>query len=606
MRLIEFTSKPEDTSPEKFLLIRKKDTGELDYYKTLEPLAHKDGGPKCIFLEESYSDIDPFEGVNLILKIRLGFFFLKDVSLYPIFIKLNSDPEKLLRKQTKYSVIFSKNVFIISEKYSIISENLTQLQPIELRSILYSFPVRGHDIFDPHSLANEWGPFRLHLGYKLLKGEKPQILDLLKGSKLLEKDYYWLILSLNEIRKPIRDNMLPVEEYLFKIKDWNKFCKDYPGLNILIIDDELDKGWKDILSVVLDKHLIEFYQPEEKSNIEKDLICYLNTKWDLVISDLRLTESDRSTGSIEDINQLATLSGIKVIKQIKNYDPSLPVIALTASNKAWTFMKLEHEYGIDGYWIKENPEKGIDNNYSLTNVSAFLEMISKLVAHNKSIYFLWDFIQQIDHLKSDTNYCRLFHPIISKSDKNKFIHERLNSIENLLVKGYGYLWKKPPKFTQDNFSFYPLEMAFIHIWGCINEALHLRYINNERSDCYLLHNNKLLVYAEYVENNGNHYHKYANFCCDILNYKYVKGEKTPPKFIYREKPTDTDNCRILLGIEPTDKEYKNTYEKLQKKRNKLDFIHGDSVGKIEGSVSIDLNDVKNIVNVIKKLLLINN
>jgi len=599
MKLIKFTITPEVSSLDTINIIKDSD-GVIDYYKTIEQLAHLQGDLGFIF-EEEYTRTESYDGLRLLLKYRLAYFLIKDVVLAPVFVKLKSKPEEFLANNPQFIILFTKNTYIVESEKKVSEQSYANLTKPELIHILNGLPLKDHDDEDPHSLANEWGPFRLELGVNRIIGQRIKILEKFRESQLVKRNYYWYLLSKSELGNSVTEILKTPVTGRYSNKDWRRFTESKTGLNILIIDDELDKGWEKILKEILSFTHCEFYQPDHDDNISFNIKKYLELKnWDLVICDLRLTQKDKSAGTTNDISSLDDLGGVKVINQIKKFNTSIPVIALTASNKAWTFKLLEHKYGIDGYWIKESPEKGVDDNYSLINAASLLEMIASILTHSKSIQFLWDFINDLESAKVNKEYQRKFFPIIKGNIEQQisFINSRIEAIITLLKKGYGYLAKEPNDYLKKEFLFDPYEMAFIYIWGCLNEALHLRFVNNIGKDSLFLKNNyQTDVYIKYI----NNYEYTPDYAKNIL--KYLK-----PRYLEIKKPylnpVDLINKIIVIAEEKDGNEYNAIFEALNIKRNNLYFIHGDSVGKTPETTSIIPEDLPNLIKILRIILML--
>lgn len=74
--------------------------------------------------------------------------------------------------------------------------------------------------------------------------------------------------------------------------------------------------------------------------------------WDLVLLDLRLQPEDLNRELLEEI------TGFRLLQKIRGFDPTIPVIMLTASERAAFIHRIEQE-GISGYYAKavtEDPE----------------------------------------------------------------------------------------------------------------------------------------------------------------------------------------------------------------------------------------------------------
>jgi len=67
--------------------------------------------------------------------------------------------------------------------------------------------------------------------------------------------------------------------------------------------------------------------------------------YDMIFLDLRLEPADEEA-------PVEQITGIRLLENIKQIDPSIPVIIFTASEKAFVYKKVLQN-GADGYWIKE-------------------------------------------------------------------------------------------------------------------------------------------------------------------------------------------------------------------------------------------------------------
>jgi len=145
---------------------------------------------------------------------------------------------------------------------------------------------------------------------------------------------------------------------------------------VLLIDDEWNKGWADILKSALNFEGLEFdvfesaYDFKDKTNF--NLIVQLEhkelkkqiTRADVVVLDLRLLESDHDNIDLENY------SGIKLLQKIHDINKGIQVIMLTATSKSTILEKL-YEKKILGYIKKEHPDdKNID---TIENINKFVK-----------------------------------------------------------------------------------------------------------------------------------------------------------------------------------------------------------------------------------------
>jgi len=86
---------------------------------------------------------------------------------------------------------------------------------------------------------------------------------------------------------------------------------------------------------------------EAKNNLTRAQKSLRNTflKYSLIFLDLRLEQP------LDERREIEEISGIRLLEQIKKFDPSIPVIVFTASEKALSYEKAK-ALGADGYWIK--------------------------------------------------------------------------------------------------------------------------------------------------------------------------------------------------------------------------------------------------------------
>jgi CheY-like chemotaxis protein len=150
---------------------------------------------------------------------------------------------------------------------------------------------------------------------------------------------------------------------------------------VLHIDDEVE--WSEVLRDIIKKDapgadfkaVDEIYQniaegdkKTEKWVIEKVLSNDGITS-DLVLLDLRLYGTRDAKQSVE------RTSGAIVAKTIRQLYPGIPIILMTASNKAWVFEEMM-KLGVDAYWMKEGigehlpPGDSVRNYIKLTKFLA--------------------------------------------------------------------------------------------------------------------------------------------------------------------------------------------------------------------------------------------
>ena len=169
------------------------------------------------------------------------------------------------------------------------------------------------------------------------------------------------------------------------------------GRNVLLIDDEADRGWESILrgllkDVNLDvakNKISEFdaLSEEHIKRIEKDY-------YDLYLLDLRLLGDEE-----ENVVKTDNFSGMNVLENIMSINKGNQVIILTASNKAWN-MKGLMKKGAVGYYIKESPELMFPKDFSEENFNSLKNDIETAFKNKfkreiwADNYYLKDYIEK--------------------------------------------------------------------------------------------------------------------------------------------------------------------------------------------------------------------
>ena len=330
------------------------------YHKSVLQLSSiKDG--EGIIIPAQRQKIEPinYDPGVLIEHVRL----LEDTSIstLPIYI-VNATDETIDKLELHLSFGID-----ISQTEDVDFDNLEKLSEKRLRAVI-ELIANNNDGRSRHNQSNEWGSYRLSSSIKNLISDdnnlssiKQLLSESLYYKKLLLKESYEKIYSLNSNQKGDVNN---------KLNFINTNTKQ-----IAIIDDMIDMGWEEAYSNVFHDSKIECYDQQNfVFNPEN------SEKYDLIILDLRL--DDEVSGSSEDVLGIENLSGIKLLKEIKNHDPSVPVIISTASNKSWSLESAINN-GADGYWSKEDPIRGMSFEYRLKNTYNFLQILYDVLEQSK-------------------------------------------------------------------------------------------------------------------------------------------------------------------------------------------------------------------------------
>lgn len=237
-----------------------------------------------------------------------------------------------------------------------------------------------------HQLANEWGVFRLakFAGIELTSIKLPTDL------------YFKHQFSKTNLNIQPHGN--------------TKIGLQIKGCNALLIDDNANEGWKEVLEHILKSNINLYSSKLDILTTYKDAVAYEDYESkDIIFLDLRLKpEEDRASESLP----LEELSGLKLLHKIKGINKGIQVIILTASNKAWN-MKALLDAGADGYFIKESPEIPVSDNASKMNYDNLVKAIKEALdkgylkeidkIHKKATEFI-----DIDYSTKNTNY-QLFY-----------------------------------------------------------------------------------------------------------------------------------------------------------------------------------------------------
>ncbi len=275
----------------------------------------------------------------------------------PIVILSELDSYTLNKLTPMARIFFTKNIFLLKNSMSAILDITNKELPYMSEREYREHFLNMVDIEAPkesnHDIANEWS---IHLWAEYLRVETKATQT--NNQKIASTLYFKYLKSLYLENRE--------EDNGYKIKKLGRKGK------ILYIDDEWDKGWKDILDTLFARSEgIEFttfehnYQDANKFKLIPIIVdeVVMNNP-DVVILDLRLVPSDHN-----DTDNLNSLTGIQLVRKIKKINPGIQIIMLTATSKSIILEKL-YDYGILGYIKKEHPN---DRSISTT------ENIDKLV-----------------------------------------------------------------------------------------------------------------------------------------------------------------------------------------------------------------------------------
>ncbi len=268
---------------------------------------------------------------------------------------------------------------------------------------------------DSHSIANEWA---IHQWAKTIGCDETD--ELVKVFQNFEANLYFKYLrTINPISELER-----ISHDLLKIK--------YVGEpKVLLIDDEAEKGWFEIFAYLLgdinkiyaDYLGIDFKNLDINEIIEKSIDKIVTDKIDVVILDFRLNPSDFIS------KEPTETTSFKLLKQIKERNPEIQVIAFSATNKIWNLQALQ-EARADGFIFKD----GSENIYQ-----SISSLIVKLTSSLKKAFLLKPIYKSFNSLKY--NAINLSDSFKTNLDKNLSICFELliKSFEISKYRNYAYL-----------------------------------------------------------------------------------------------------------------------------------------------------------------------
>lgn len=207
---------------------------------------------------------------------------------------------------------------------------------------------------------------------------------------------------------------LKAKYYLSEINDYTELAiSTIKNTRILLIDDESQKGWETFYKSLFNNSEIVFEDSgiEFKNEAKCELIVKIESRvknFDphIVLLDLRLHDSDFG----EDIEP-EDLTGLQVLKKIKELNRGIQVIITTASNKAWNF-NIARQNGAYDFIIKDGFERPTAAISKLRNT---IKNASK-----KSLYLMPIYKNMIESLKAWNS----FH-IPKRKNINDQFHDHL-------------------------------------------------------------------------------------------------------------------------------------------------------------------------------------
>lgn len=347
----------------------------------------------CFEIKSQLFEFITYFRINKCKNWDIPIFIFKDkLSNKDAFDLLKNDFNNII-KTKRFDIISSKDLEkdVLTDKISLFRNlDIKLKESLIFEEFIKTINVEGSNL-NNHSIANEWAIYRWAKTLNISDSEIEKI------TERVQNDLYFKYL---QALNPISPSSIISDEEL-KIP----FSGNVP--KILYVDDEADKGWYEIFcNILYDNNEFDFsYLGDELKNISKNEIIELvfnnvvgkgidlnskNAIIDIVLLDFRLHQLDFDETNIKEI------TGYKILKKIKEYNPGIQVIVISATNKIWNLQALQ-EAGVNGFILKENVENSQDINFTNSSIKSFVENINNAV----SLVFLKDVYSKFITIKSN-------------------------------------------------------------------------------------------------------------------------------------------------------------------------------------------------------------
>ena len=294
-------------------------------------------------------------GIRVAYHIRLSE-ELGEKRYLPIMIISEIDGYLLGKLSDEAHILFSKNIFVVkNDKELLLSQksfkNLTKDE--YQKSFLNLIHIDAPSEYESHhDIANEWAIYRWSTALELKSDAITKNYEHIKSSL-----YFKYLKTLQYTKNDAQPHSINALE---------------GKGNILYLDDEWNKGWGDILQKLFEptNANFEIWDYNFKDNTKFKMLPDIRQKIeesmpDLVILDLRFTQSDHERK--ENIDEY---TGIKIAKMIKEVNPGIQTIMMSATSQSTIVQKL-YAYGVLGYIKKEHP-----NDVTIDTVESINELLS--------------------------------------------------------------------------------------------------------------------------------------------------------------------------------------------------------------------------------------
>lgn len=518
------------------------------------------------------TSLSDFNGLRLAIHIRCTY---TPNQCSSIFIYGFARIEEMINHEC-FNILKTKNVHLIQYNVdafdSAIRLNANHLESTELPKEMAKLKLDVPGNYeDNHSVINEWAIYRwanaIHADNCAIEGIVEKV-----NSQLYFK-YLSTIYPTSEIPE--------IGQKELKLHN--------PGQpRILYVDDDADKGWYEILCTVLsDMNGIKSFdylgddvkKVSQKEIIDRTIDKIRKDEIELVILDFRIHPDDFSSTNIQDI------TGFKLLKRIKEFNPGIQVLIFSATTKIWNLQGLLDER-VDAFIIKESPENSVDPDFTVKSIDSLIKQVDKCLS-NIYLKDIWIMSKEIKKVFSKNPLTKKYFVknIEGQSNGIKYQHLLLNEVEAV----YDIL-------TTSNGNRFNLAMIMLFkILEYLNEIFYKRTSWDELP----------LFYdggaVEYYDKNSKAWKKHT----EKIKYLDKKSKTEVLAKIKMEWLKSTSNKALNLAVKRlniADSNLLSSLISLTEYRN--DFIHSDTSkrGNLSrlGSNEI-LNWMHSITDIIKKI-----
>lgn len=395
-------------SEEAYDTFLSRQVNELVSPKNQEPFI-----PDLIVLPFSLSETNPSEltGIRLAAHIRLDerdsplkkapMLFLGPVP-FEDALRLSPLASFLLTRKVFMSNLYTKDA--LKEWIRCNEDRIKPLSEIDYSSFFDAFRVEPPSNYNDshHSITNRWTLLRWNEMFDW-KGNPPRLDDtVIDFSNSLY--FKWL-----------QGNLGKRAHYKPKQRE-TAIIPLISGKRIVFIDDEINLGWGEIMSRLIQNSKAEFIPYEDFSSTysRDELVERIKAFIDSVpdadcyILDLRLHEEDHTK------DEHLAFSGHRIAQYIYEKNHGAQIVFFTASEKTINYVASEKYFS--GYVIKENPDHLYDRRQSKEVFSDFAHALQK--ACSKA------YLLEYYPLCKDISYLDDFFEILRQDDEeNKKIYD---------------------------------------------------------------------------------------------------------------------------------------------------------------------------------------